>query len=424
MQTLTEKIFSNKLGRKVSSGETVECPVNYAVFPEGSFKTAMDALQELGKPVANPDMVVVIFDHYCPPNTVQSAELQAAVRRLVKKHGIKNFHDSGEGICHQILCEKGFARPGSTIVGGDSHTTTYGAFGAFATGMGATDMAIVLATGRTWFKIPDTYMVRFTGKMKKGVYAKDIALAMLKEIGADGAIYKALEFESETLLSMESRMTICNMAVECGAKNGIFAPDGRALAYLKKAGCADVGAAKLRADKDAKYEKIFEISIPESPLVACPDSPDNVKPISEVEGTELDQVFIGSCTNGRIEDLKAAAHVFNAMEKRGGRMGGGARVKVRTIICPASRTVYLEALRRGWIEMFVRAGCMMIPPGCGPCLGAHSGILAPGETGLATTNRNFKGRMGSPESKLYLSSPATAAASAIEGRIADARRYL
>jgi len=366
--------------------------------------------------VWDPQRVVVVFDHQVPASSLEAAGFHQALRRFVEEQGIPNFYDVGRGgICHQLVPEEGFALPGSVIVGADSHTTTYGALGAFATGLGSTDMAAVLATGELWFRVPESLKVVAEGSLRPPVSAKDLTLAIVGRVGADGATYMAVEFKGEAVreLSVDGRMTLCNMAVEMGAKNGIVEPDAKVEAYVR--GRARFPYKPVHSDRDAEYadEVTLEASKLE-PMVACPHSVDNVKAVAEVEGVEVDQAFIGSCTNGRLEDLEAAARIIK---------GRRVHPRVRLIVIPASQRVYLEAARRGLIEAFVEAGAVVCAPTCGPCLGSHVGILGDEETCISSANRNFIGRMGSPKSKVYLASPATVAASAVEGRIADPRKY-
>ncbi|MFA4935087.1 MAG: 3-isopropylmalate dehydratase large subunit, partial [Candidatus Methanoperedens sp.] len=334
-------------------------------------------------------------------------------RKWIKEQGITNFFDVGEGICHQVLPEHGFALPGKLIIGADSHSCTYGAFGAFATGVGATDMAEIFATGKLWLRVPQTIRINVEGKLAKGVSAKDMTLFIIKKVGADGANYKAIEYYGDTIseLSMAERMTLCNMAIEMGAKTGIVPPDEKTFEYLK--GKAHEKYTPVYADKDAQYCEKYNFDVSDlEPQVAKPHEVDNVVGVGAVAGTPLDQVFIGSCTNGRYEDLEVVAKILK-----------GKKVKVRTIVLPASRSVLIKATESGIIATLLKAGVIIAPPGCGPCLGAHMGVLCEGETCLSTSNRNFKGRMGAG-GLIYLSSPETAAASALRGEIADPREFL
>ena len=366
--------------------------------------------------VWDPSRVVVVFDHQVPASSLQAAGFHQMLREFVEEQGITNFYEIGRGgICHQVVPEEGFAVPGSVIVGADSHTTTYGALGAFATGLGSTDMAAVLATGELWFRVPETLKVVVEGSLKPPVSAKDLTLAIIGRVGADGATYMAVEFKGQAVreLSVDGRMTLCNMAVEMGAKNGIVEPDEKTEAYLR--GRAKLPYEPAYSDPDAEY--VDEVHVDASrlePMVACPHAVDNVKPVAEVDGVEVDQAFIGSCTNGRLEDLEAAARILK---------GRKVHPRCRLIVIPASQRIYLEAARRGLIEVFLEAGAIVCGPTCGPCLGSHVGILGDGEVCVSSANRNFVGRMGSPKSKVYLASPATVAASAIEGRITDPRKY-
>lgn len=416
--SITEKILARASGRReVSPGEVVVARVDVAMMHDFTGPMAVRAFKSMGATrVWDPSRVVVVFDHQVPASTVQAAEFHKMLRDFVEEQGIANFYDVGRGgICHQVLPEEGFAVPGSVIVGADSHTTTYGALGAFATGVGSTDMAAVLATGELWFRVPESMKVVAEGSLRPPVSAKDLILEVARRIGADGATYMAMEFGGEAIreMSIDGRMVLCNMSVEMGAKNGIVEPDERTEAYLR--GRARLPYAPVRSDPDASYadEVVVEASRLE-PMVACPHSVDNAKPVSEVEGVEIDQAFIGSCTNGRLEDLEQAARILK---------GRRVHPSVRLIVIPASQRIYLEAARRGLLEVFVEAGGVVCSPTCGPCVGSHLGILGDGEACVSSANRNFVGRMGSPKSSVYLASPATVAASAIEGRLADPRRY-
>jgi methanogen homoaconitase large subunit len=365
------------------------------------------------KKVWDPKRIIIPFDHIAPANNETAAKLQQGIRKWVKEQGITNFSDIGGGICHQVLPEQGFALPGKLIIGADSHSCTYGAFGAFATGVGATDMAEVFATGKLWLRVPQTIRITVEGKLQKGVSAKDMTLNIIKNVGADGANYRAIEYYGETIseLSIAGRMTLCNMAIEMGAKAGIVPPDEKTFGYLK--GIAHEKYTPVYADKDAQYCEEYNFDITElEPQVAKPHEVDNVSTVAEVAGTLLDQVFIGSCTNGRYEDLEAVARILS-----------GKKVKARTIVLPASRSVLIKATEAGIIATLLKAGVIIAPPGCGPCLGAHMGVICEGETCLSTSNRNFKGRMGAG-GLIYLSSPETAAASALKGEIADPREML
>lgn len=417
--TIAEKILARASGRSyVEPGDIVEADVDKAMFHDLTGPMTVKVFEEMGGgSVWDPRRVVVIFDHIVPASSLRAAENHARLRRFVEKQGIESFHDVGRGgICHQVMVEKGYVKPGELIVGADSHTCMYGALGAFSTGVGATDMAAVLLTGRIWLRVPETVRIEYTGEVKPPLSGKDLVLYTIGELGADGATYKAVVYSGEAVgkLPVDDRFTMCNMAVEMGGKTGIVEPDEATLSYLE--GRVEGSVNPVRSDRDAYYseEYRFEVSSLE-PQVACPYRVDNVKPVSEVEGTPVDQAFIGSCTNGRITDLRAAAKILE-----GRRVDRGCRL----IVIPASQDVYREALAEGLIDVFIRAGAIVCGPTCGPCIGVHLGVLADGETCIASINRNFVGRMGSRRSKVYLASPATVAASAVEGRIADPRRYL
>ena len=415
--TISEKILARASGKeRVEAGEIVEANVDLAMSHDNAALVSK-IFKEIGvDKVWDPDKIVIILDHRAPANIIKAAEAHKSIREFIKERGIKNFYDVGEGICHQVVPEKGYVKPGMLIVGTDSHTTTYGAFGAFSTGIGATEMACVWATGKLWLKVPETIKMVINGKLQEMVTAKDVILHIIGEIGSDGANYKAIEFYGETVknFSISSRMTISNQAMEAGAKAAIVPPDEKTINYLRDRVRGEIDP--VYSDGDANYESEMEFDVSDlEPQVACPHTVDNVKPVSEVEGIEIDQAVLGSCTNGRLEDLEIAAKIL-----KGKRIAPG----VRMIVIPASREIYLEALKRGYIEIFLRAGATIINPGCGPCLGAHQGVLASGERAISSTNRNFRGRMGSPDSEVYLASPATVAASAIEGKIVDPRRVV
>jgi len=410
LATISEKIFSRASGKRAEAGEIVEAKVDYAMAHDGTSVLAIKAFREMGSErVFDPERIVVPFDHIVPANNTTAADLQREVRSWAKDQRIVHFYEGGRGICHQVFPEEGFALPGTLLVGADSHSCTYGAFGAFGTGVGATDMAEIFSRGRLWFKVPETMGIRISGELGRRVLAKDLILMLVGAIGADGATYKALEYLGQTVegLSISGRMTLCNMGVEMGAKAAIVPPDAVTEEYLKER--AREPYRPVHADPGSyDSEMEFEVSDLE-PQLAAPFRVDNVRPVSELSGTEVDQVFIGTCTNGRYEDLEAAARILK-----------GGTVRARTLVIPASREVFLQALSSGIIEILVEAGAMIGTPGCGPCLGAHMGVIAEGEVCLSTSNRNFPGRMGKG-GLVYLASPATAAATALEGKIADPR---
>jgi len=411
---ITEKILAKSSGsREVHPGEIIESQVDLAMSHDGTSPPTINTFQKIADKVWDPEKIAIVFDHNIPANNIGSAEFQKITREFAKAQGIKKLFTHGEGICHQVLPEKGLIKPGLVVVGADSHTCTYGAFGAFATGMGATDMAMVFATGKTWFMIPETYEINVNGLLKDYVTPKDLILNIISNIGSFGATYKALEFKGETIENMDvsGRMTMCNMAVESGAKNGIMEPNQATLNYLKERNVSPFEI--LNSDKDSNYEKNYYFVVNElEPQIACPHNVDNVYPVSEVEGVDIDQAFIGSCTNGRLGDLKLAAQVLN---------GRHVHENVRLIILPASKEIYQDALKLGLIDVFLDSEAIICNPGCGPCLGAHMGVLGSGEVCISTTNRNFVGRMGDPKSEVYLANPAVVAASAIAGEIKDPR---
>lgn len=415
-KTISEKILSAHSGADAYAGDLVVAGIDAAMVQDGTGPLTIQEFQKLGKSkVFNPSRTVLFLDHAAPSPRKELSNAHLILRQFAKQTGSK-LCDVGYGVCHQILAED-YVNPGEILIGADSHTCTAGALGAFATGMGSTDVAVGIALGKTWFKVPQSFRVNFEGKLAKGVYPKDLILRFIGEIGADGATYKALEFKGETVekMSMAGRFTLTNMSVEAGAKTGLIATDAKTEKFLRQQGRGRKFRI-IKLDKDAIYEKNFEIDASDAvPLVAAPHSVDNVKTVEEVAGKKLDQVFIGTCTNGRFEDLQVAAKILKGRKKY---------PNTRLIISPASRAVYLQALKKGIIETMTKAGAIIFPPGCAACVGVHGGILGDGEVCLSTQNRNFKGRMGNPDAEIYLSSPATAAISAIKGKIADPREVL
>jgi len=415
-KTLAEKILSNKSGVDAKAGDVVIVPVDVVYAHDVSGPLAIRQLKESGlRNLANPQTTVFFLDHSAPSPRMELANDQQFVKSFAKAQRCA-LYQINEGVCHQIMVED-WALPGTVICGGDSHTPTLGGLGAFATGMGSTDIAVVMGLGKTWLRIPETILIKVNGQFPAAVYAKDLALHLIGLLSAEGATYKALEFGGDTVrtMSMSQRFTLANMSVEAGAKVCLFPADETAKAYLGAHGRGE-RFQYLSTDPDAVYEQIIEIDAQKLlPLVARPHTVDNVAPVGKVEGTKIDQVFIGSCTNGRLEDLAIVASILNGEERD---------PETRLIIAPASRQVYLEALKKGFIETFVNAGAAVLNPGCAACAGVHQGILGDGEVCLSTANRNFKGRMGNPESFVYLSSPATAAASAITGKITTPERFL
>ncbi len=413
--TVSEKILARASGRdEVSAGEVVKAWVDLAMMPDLTAILAFRAMKEMGRErVWDGDKVVVVLDHVAPASTLMAATVHRDIRRFAREQGLRYLYDVDSGVCHQVLPERGHVKPGMLIIGADSHTCTHGAFGAFATGVGSTDMGAVLATGKTWLRVPETIRVSVEGALPDLVAPKDVILRVVGEIGADGATYNALEFAGGTVREMgvSGRMTLCNMAIEMGGKTGIVEPDEKTLEYLK--GRTDGAFDPVRADPDAEYKRVLELDVGDlEPQIACPHKVDNVKPIGAVAGKGIDQAFIGSCTNGRLDDLRTARSLLK---------GRKVHPDVRLLVVPASRGVYLDALEEGIIQDLVEAGATVSNPSCGACFGGHIGLLAPGEVGLTTSNRNFRGRQGSPEAEVYLSSPAVAAASALTGVITDPR---
>ena len=413
---IIEKILARASGRgEVSPGEIVEASIDVAMIHDLTGPLTIESFRKIGaKKVWNSQRIVVILDHIVPASSVKAAELNKVVRKFAKEQKIDNFYDIGQGgVCHQVMPEKGHVRPGELIVGADSHTCTYGAFGAFATGIGSTEMAAVFATGTLWFKVPEVIKVNGTGRFQSFVTPKDLILNIISRIKADGAIYNGIEFAGPTIRDMgvDGRMVLCNMAMEMGAKTGIIEPDETTLNYVKSR--TKEPFKPVKSDLEGTYKKVLDMDVTDlEPQVSCPHSVDNVKPVSEVDKVEIDQAFIGSCTNGRLEDLRLAAKLLKGRKVREG---------VRLLVTPSSQEVYAEALQEGLIKTFLEAGAIVCNPTCGPCLGGHLGLLAPGETCISSSNRNFVGRMGSPKAHVYLASPATVAASAVTGKITDPR---
>lgn len=417
--TITEKIMAAHCGKPgVEPGMLINAEIDLVMCHDVTTTPAIDLLKTHGiNKVFDPDKIVIMPDHFVPNKDIKSAEMVRKIRLWAKENSINAFYDLGRhGVCHALLPEQGHVKAGMTIVGADSHTCTHGAFGAFSTGIGSTDLAAALATGELWFKVPASLLFNIEGELPAGVYAKDIILEIIRRIGVDGALYRAMEFRGSAIesMDMESRMTICNMAIEAGAKSGIIAPDALSAAYLKERGIED--QADIQSDADAVYEQCFDIDVSElEPMVAFPDLPSKGRRVSDInERIPLDQVYIGSCTNGRISDLRIAAAILKSKKIAPG---------TRCIVVPASTEIWKQANREGLLDIFMEAGATVSAPTCGACLGGHMGILAAGERCLSTTNRNFTGRMGSPESEVYLASPATAAASAIKGYISDPRPF-
>lgn len=416
--TMTEKIFARHAGLdKVVPGQLIKSKVDLVLGNDITAPPAIKEFEKIGRPVFDREKIALVPDHFAPNKDIKSAGMAKTMREFAKKHQIKHYFEVGRmGIEHVILPEKGLVAPGEVIIGADSHTCTYGAVGAFATGVGSTDMGAAMATGDTWFKVPSTIKVELTGSLPKWVCGKDVILTLIGMIGVDGARYQALEFAGEGVksLTMTDRLTISNMAIEAGAKNGIFPVDEITMEYIT--GRVMKPYEIVEADADAEYASVVTIDLSAlKPVVALPHLPENVKNVEDVGEIKIDQVVIGSCTNGRIEDLEQAAEILK---------GKKVHDDVRAIIIPGSQHVYMEAMKRGYIETFIEANAIVSTPTCGPCLGGYMGILAAGERAVSTTNRNFRGRMGHVDSEVYLAGPSVAAASAVAGRIAEPKEVM
>lgn len=409
---MTEKILAKHAGLdSVSAGQLIFCKLDMVLANDVTAPPAIKEFEKIGRPVFDNTKIALVPDHFTPNKDIKAAGLAKTVREFAKKHQIKNYFEIGRvGIEHVILPEKGIVGPGMLTIGADSHTCTYGAVNGFSTGVGSTDLGVAMATGEAWFKVPKAIKVVLTGKKPKYICGKDVILTLIGMIGVDGALYKAIEFAGEGVaeLTITDRLTISNMAIEAGGKNGIFPFDEITREYVE--GRVQQPYEPVAADEDAEYEQVVEIDLSKlTPVVAFPHLPGNTHPVSEIGEIKIDQVVIGSCTNGRLEDLQQAAEIL---------AGHTVHPDVRCIIIPGSQQVYLDAMKAGYVETFINAGAAVSTPTCGPCLGAHMGIMAAGEKAVSTTNRNFRGRMGHVDSEVYLAGPYVAAASAILGRIA------
>ena len=412
--TMTQKILAAHAGLPgVKAGDLIEAKLDLVLGNDVTTPVAVGVFDGAGfQSVFDPEKIAIVLDHYTPCKDIKSAQLCKTAREFAHRFGITHLYDVGQaGIEHALLPELGLVAPGELVIGADSHTCTYGALGAFSTGVGSTDMAAGMAAGENWFKVPPAIKVNLTGKLRKHVTGKDVILHLIGRIGVDGALYKSLEFTGPGVaeLSMDDRFTIANMAIEAGGKNGIFPVDEKTVEYVS--GRVDRPWTAFQADPDAEYESVVEIDLSAlEPTVSMPHLPSNTRTIDEVKGLPIDQVVIGSCTNGRISDLRAAAAILKGRQVAPG---------IRCIVIPATQAVSLQCLREGLTEIFLQAGCVFSTPTCGPCLGGHMGCMAEGERAVATTNRNFVGRMGHTESEVILASPAVAAASAVKGCLAD-----
>ncbi len=416
--TMSQKILAKKAGlASVQAGQLIEANIDLVLGNDITTPVAIEEFEKYGfNQVYRKDGIAIVLDHFTPNKDIKAAQLAKRCREFANRYDILHYYDVGSmGIEHALLPEKGLVAPGELVVGADSHTCTYGALGAFSTGFGSTDMAAAMATGKCWFKVPSAIRFNLTGTPSKWVNGKDLILHIIGMIGVDGALYQSMEFGGEGLryLSIDDRLTVANMAIEAGAKNGIFEVDDVTLAYEK--GRVERPFEIFKPDEDAVYEKVIDIDLSTlRPTVSFPHLPENTKTIDEVGDVKIDQVVIGSCTNGRLSDLKIAADILK---------GRKIAKNVRCIVIPGTQQIYLDALHAGYFDIFIAAGCAVSTPTCGPCLGGHMGILAEGERCVATTNRNFVGRMGHVKSEVYLASPAVAAASAVEGKIANPEKY-
>ena len=413
---MAEKILAHHANaQRVTPGEIVEASIDVAMSHEMLGTRVLPHLEEAGvKHLWDPNRVVIILDHWVPAPTIDAAKIHQRIREFIQRYGVPHFYDVGTGIIHQVIAEKGHLRPGELLVGTDSHSTTGGAFGVFATGIGATDMAVVLATGRLWFRVPETTRIEITGKLPDYVMGKDVILKVLAQLGPGGANYQSIEFHGKGMrhLSLDARMTLTNMSVEAGAKAGLIPPDPTVLEYVNAR--TQIPFTPITPDAEATYIQTLKVDAQKlEPQVAIPPLPTTAIPVTETDGIAINQAFLGSCTNGRLEDLRVAARTMKNKK---------VAKKVRFIVLPASRQIFQDALQEGLIEILTQAGATIGPPSCGPCFGGHCGLLAPDEVSIATSNRNFPGRMGSPEAKIYLASPATVAASALTGYITDPRK--
>jgi 3-isopropylmalate/(R)-2-methylmalate dehydratase large subunit len=411
MGTIAEEIFSQKAGREVRAGEIVLAEVDFIMSHDSTTALAVEAWREIGKPLFDPERLVIHLDHFYPSPSINGSTMHRRIREFVREQGIRHFYQ--EGICHQVMMEKGFVFPGGIVPGADSHTCTYGALGCFGTGMGSTDIAVSWVTGKNWFLVPKTLRFEIRGSLPQQVYAKDLMLHIVGRIGEGGANYKSCEFGGPAIraMSVSERITLANMAVEMGGKAGLMESDEKTARFLKG---RTARPWKPVRPISPQYENVIEVDAGSlEPLVAVPHGVDRVRTVGEVEGTEIDEFFLGTCTNARLDDLKIAAQILSG--KRVHRFS-------RMVVNPVSNEVYTQAERQGILRVLREAGAVVSNPGCGPCIGRHQGVLGPGEKALTTMNRNFLGRMGSPEAGIYLASPATVAASAIYGKITDPRK--
>ena len=415
-RTIAEKILSNHAGgTDLKGGDIAVCDVDFCFGQDGTSSIIIDSFKKLGvKGVFDPKKFCMVIDHSAPSPNIGVSSVHKKMREFAKTFDV-GLYDIGCGVCHQLVPQKGHVTCGDLVLGADSHTCTYGAINVFSTGVGSTDLAITLASGKNWFRVPDTIKVIVKGKLPRCVYSKDVILHIIKDIGSNGATYKAVEFYGEAIsgLSVDARFTISNMAVEMGAKIGIMEADNKVFKWVIGRSRRDPNPVK--ADPDARYAAVKEYDVSKlSPQVAKPHAVDNVSEAEELNEIKIDQAYLGTCTNGRLEDLEIAAKILK---------GRSIHPDVKFIVAPASKEIFLEALKKGIVEVLTKAGAVIVGPGCGPCVGTHNGVLADGEVAISTANRNFKGRMGNPNSFIYLASPATVAASALTGKISDPREH-
>jgi len=414
-KTIAEKILSNHAGRDLKAGDIAVCDVDFCFGQDGTSSIIIDSFRKLGaKKAFDKSKFTMVIDHSAPSPNMGVSAIHKKMRDFAKEFDL-GMYDIGCGVCHQLVPQKGHVTCGDLVLGADSHTCTYGAINVFSTGVGSTDLAITLASGKNWFKVPETIRVAVTGKLPKGVSSKDIILHIAKDIGSNGATYRSVEFYGDTIsnMSVDARLTISNMAVEIGAKVGLMEADEKTLKWVREHSKKEPNPVK--ADPDARYVAVKRYDISKLvPQVAKPHAVDNVADAASLTGIKIDQAFVGTCTNGRLEDLEVAAKIL-----KGKIIAPG----IKFVVAPASTEIFLAASKKGIIETFVKSGCMVVAPGCGPCVGTHNGVLADGEVAISTANRNFKGRMGNPNSFIYLASPATVAASALTGRITDPREF-
>jgi 3-isopropylmalate/(R)-2-methylmalate dehydratase large subunit len=415
-KTLAEKILSLKSHGEAKAGDIVIADVDLVFVQDTTGPLAVRQFKESSfEALARREQTIIFLDHAAPSPAQQLSNDHILLRRFAEETGCR-LYEVGEGVCHQLVAEH-FANPGDVIVGADSHTVTAGALGAFATGMGSSDVAVALALGKTWFRVPESFFIELNGVFPRGVYAKDLILYLIGQIAADGANYKALEFGGKALarMTMSQRLTIANMAVEAGAKVGLFPGDEITRDFLREHGRGEKFK-RLSADTGASYERVMTVNLDQlEPMLSLPHAVDNVRPVAQVKGVKIQQAFIGTCTNGRVEDLAVAAEMLQGKKRHPG---------TRLLIAPASRQVLIRAIEKGYVQSLIEAGAAILPPGCAACLGLHQGVLGDGEVCISTANRNFKGRMGNPEAMVYLASPATAAASAMRGEITDPREVM